>query len=118
MTVPKPFMLNTRSTGMRKYPASSSTDSPASRSSMISFSRSIPWPDTDETRTTGASSRNEPVTSDFTSSSTSISHSSSTRSHFVRTTMPASTPMYFTVPRCSTVWGMTPSSAATTKRTR
>ena len=51
------------------------------------------------------------------SSCTSASHSRSTRSTLVSATQPRCTPSSWQMSRCSRVWGMTPSSAATTSIT-
>ena len=53
-----------------------------------------------------------------TSSTTRASHSSSTRSRLVRATTPRFTWRRSRMARCSTVCGITPSSAATTRRAR
>ena len=71
-----------------------------------------------EQGTTGAPSRKVPSSTRDRSSATSSSHSASTRSILVRATSPFCTPSSWQMSRCSRVWGMTPSSAATTSITR
>jgi hypothetical protein len=75
-------------------------------------------PVTDETAMRGESSRKVPLRKPPTSSRTSSSQSASTRSVLVKATSPRSTPRSWQMERCSLVWGMTPSSAATTSMTR
>ena len=119
MIVPKPESVNTRSIGsLGIVCVSFSSTSSAITRMIVSVSSSSPCPVAAETRTTGASSRNVPFNSSCISSSTNSSHSSSTRSHLLRTRM------LFLIPRsprmsiCSLVCGMIPSSAATTSMTR
>ena len=70
-----------------------------------------------ETANMGLCSRNVPRTACRTSSWASSRKSGSTRSALVSTTTPSCTWRRERMSRCSRVWGMTPSSAATTKRT-
>ena len=116
-TVPKPLMVNTRSIGSRARPESARPAAVSSNESSVEISSRRPSPLTEETATTGAISRDIPLTAARTSSSTRLRHSSSTRSTFVRTTMPLRTSSRSMMSRCSRVCGMTPSSAATTRRT-
>ena len=67
---------------------------------------------------TGAPSKNVSATISPTSSFTSSIHSASTRSDFVITTIPFCILNSFSMEKCSLVWGMIPSSAATTSSTR
>ncbi len=68
--------------------------------------------------TIGASASGPPASASRTSSSASSRISASTRSHLLRTTRPRSMPSSGQMARCSRVWGITPSSAATTSITR
>ncbi len=65
----------------------------------------------------GAPSSVVPRRNPSTSSRASSSSSAVTRSAFVSATSPARLPMRFTMSMCSRVCGITPSSAATTRRT-
>ena len=65
----------------------------------------------------GAPSRKVPFTSSLVRSAVSASRSGAARSARVRATTPRSTPSRERMSRCSAVWGMGPSSAATVKST-
>ena len=65
-----------------------------------------------------APSRNVPRTSSRISSSTRLIQDGSARSHLVRTTRPPESPSSRRISRCSRVWGITESSAATTSIAR
>ena len=113
-TVPAPATANTRSMGSRKQSsAGRSTRSPATRPN-AARSSSSPSPVTTEVAT-GASHRTRLAGRRWTTSlRTNSSHSASTRSRLVITGMPRRTPSNSTIARCSSVWGMMPSSAAIT----
>ena len=112
-TVPIPRSVNARSTGSRTGPSAARDETrPAARSSS-SRSASSPAPVRDDTSTTGSS-----PASSATSSRTISAVSSSTRSRLVSATTPRSSPSSRMIARCSRVWGMTPSSSATTSRNR
>ncbi len=117
-TVPKPFMVNTLSTGRRYGPTGAFGTTSDTISSRTLRSSSRPSPVTEETASTGASSRNVPETKSLTSSVTISSHSFSTRSFLVKTTSPFLIPRRRHISMCSVVWGIIPSSAATTRTTR
>ena len=117
MTVPKPFMVNTRSMGRRRMPfddlgETSFASLSSSRTRAGRFSAVL-----DETGTIGDFSRNVPLTNSRTSSWTRASQSFSTMSILVRTMSPFFTCRRSQMARCSRVWGMMPSSAAMTSIT-
>ena len=114
MMVPKPCRLNTRSIGRRGIPFVSRSGREETIFSISFFKVSIPSPVTEETRTTGASSRMVSFSSFRISSSIMEIHSGSTVSHFVSTKIHFSIPRSFRISRCSLVCGIMPSSAATT----
>jgi len=118
ITVPKPFIVKTRSTWTRVGPAMSRGETPRATRSMSVMSSSKPAPVRAEVATIGAPSNAVPSRASAMSSCTSSSVSASTRSDLVRTTIPASISRVSRIVRCSRVWGMTPSSAATTSRNR
>ena len=66
----------------------------------------------------GSPSKQVPFSCSRTSSVTSSSQSASTISILVRATQPRWISKRDRMPKCSFVWGMTPSSAATTSRAR
>ncbi|OPY07300.1 MAG: hypothetical protein A4E67_01261 [Syntrophaceae bacterium PtaB.Bin038] len=117
-TLPNPFMVKTRSTGIRKNPLS--TRSPIRRavSSMAAASSATPSPVTAETGMIGAPSRKVVFRNWRMSSCTRASQSASTRSILVSAMTPWRIPSRVQMSRCSLVWGMTPSSAAITRSTR
>ena len=117
-TVPKPGIVNTRSIGSLGIPPASRGTVFAASAAMTSFSCAMPCPVTEETRTSGAFSMIVPFSSSRISASAISSHSSSTRSHLVSTSMIFFTPSSSRICMCSRVCGMMPSSAATTIRTR
>ena len=115
--VPSPLMVNTLSTGSLNIPSRDLSRISRARSAMVSFNAPIFSPVIAETTTTGASPRALPARNSFTSSLTSSTISSSTRSFLVMTTIPLLMPSISHMSICSRVWGITPSSAATTKST-
>ena len=118
ITVPKPFIVNTRSIGsLKRCPMSRSGISSTSLS-RISIKPSSPSPVTEETSTTGAPSRKPSERYSDTSSLTRSSQSSSTISILVSTTIPCLIFKSSHISRCSLVCGITPSSAAITNATR
>ena len=94
--------------------------SDACRTNSRRFCRSsaMPSPVRAETVWMGLPSRKVPAVWAFTSSRTISTHSGSTMSHLVSTTRPSRMPSSVRMPRCSTVWGIKPSSAATTSMAR
>ena len=116
-TVPKPLIVNTRSTGSRGRPESGRSGELARSWSRAATSSGSPVPVTAETASTGEPSSDVPLTAAVTSSLTRLSHSPSTRSALVSTTRPRRTSSRSTMSRCSRVCGMTPSSDAITSRT-
>ncbi len=56
-TLPNPFMVKTRSTGIRNNPLSPRSPIRRASSSMAAESSAIPWPDTADTGMIGAPSR-------------------------------------------------------------
>ena len=117
MTVPKPFMVKTRSTGRRKRLEGGRSGICRASASRAWVNSGSPWPVTAETGMMGAFSRKVPRVNSLTSSVASSSISSSTRSTLVKTTSPWRTPSSVQISMCSRVWGMTPSSAAITMAT-
>ena len=87
----------------------------ASTSVALSFSR--PSPVRADTGTMGADSRKDPRVSSRTSAAVTSTSSGPARSILVRATTPAGIPSMRTISKCSRVWGITDSSAATTSRT-
>ncbi len=115
-TVPAPAILKTRSIGMRnRSSVDRSAARPAARAS-TSLRWSSPCPVSAEQRTGASHATAEPRSRDSTSLSTRSSHSSSARSALVIATTPLRTPRNSRIARCSAVWSITPSSAATTMR--
>ena len=80
------------------------------------FSSLMPWPLCALTAKQGQSSQTLPATISSTSSCTSSRVSSSTKSHFVKTSNPGSTPNMVSTSKCSRVCCMMPSSHATTNK--
>ncbi len=116
-TVPVPCRVKTRSTGsratstaLRRLPRRAATRSVSRRASR-------PVPAVAEVPTRGAPAYRVSARRARTSSSTRPYHSSSTRSVLVSATTISGTPSSSTISRCSDVCGITPSSAATTRRT-
>ena len=109
-------MLNARSTCMRKIPRSCLSGAFSQMVSSSCLNASIPIPSVAETRMMGAFSIKESLTSSAISSSTRSSQSSSARSALFRAITPNGISSKLRISKCSRVWGMTPSSAATTKR--
>ena len=90
----------------------------ALRAAISARSASIPSPVRLETATTGALSSVVPRVRIAISSRTSPTRAASTRSTLVMTKIPRCTSRRCRMSRCSSVCGMTPSSAATVKSTR
>jgi hypothetical protein len=116
--VPIPLFVHTRSIGMRKKSAVSRSPSARARSRSVSLSSAIPAPVTTDVRMIGAPSKALPLTRSRISSSTRPASASSTRSIFVIATTASLTPRSRSTSKCSSVCGMTPSSAATTRIAR
>src|SRR5918997_1502043 len=114
-TTPIPLSTNERSTGSRARPSRRRLAGPAARASSASSRSSTPSPVTPLTGTTGAAMPKDSKRSS-TSSAASSAVSPSTASIFERATTPCSIPSTRRTSRCSRVWGITPSSAATTSR--
>ena len=117
MTVPKPFMVKTRSMGRRRMPDDDLGDTSFESFASSWTSRGRFSPVLDETGTSGDFSRKVPLTKERTSSCTSASQSLSTMSILVSTIRPFFTCRRSQMARCSRVWGMMPSSAAMTSMT-
>ena len=117
-TVPKPGMTKLRSMERRGRPRSSRRTVSSSMVSMRAASSGRPWPVTAETRAIGAPCSVVPASASSTSPRTRPAHSSSTVSALVSTTMPRLTWSRSRMARCSRVWGMTDSSAATMSMAR
>ncbi len=117
-TVPKPFIVNERSTGIQNIPRSRSSFKFASSFSSSDLSSEIPSPVVEETAIMGAVAKNVSWTKLLTSSLTRLNHSASTRSLFVIAMIPFLMRKILRMSRCSLVCGITPSSAATTNNTR
>ena len=112
-TVPNPEMLKERSIARRGLPRSGrSSNSPKAESSspINSLSPSLV---VDETQSTGELSSFVPLTASSTSSFTNSNKSLSTRSDLVMTTKLLRTLSKSRIAKCSKVWGITDSSAAT-----
>ena len=117
ITVPNPFIVKTRSTGNRKRPSDPRGSVSRAASARACFKASRPVPVVLLTGIIGAFSRNDPATNSSTSSLTNSKISSSTRSALVSAITPRRTPSRRQISKCSRVWGMTDSSAATTRVT-
>ena len=105
-------MLNARSTGRRAEEPSFARTRPRAASASVARSSSRPSPVRADTGTTAASAYGPPARRPRTSSAMNAAHSSSTRSRFVRATTQRAMPSSSSTARCSSVCGMTPSSAA------
>ena len=117
-TVPEPAMVKTRSMGRRGRPRSLRGAALPSCSSMVEISAGIPSPVRAETATMGEPAREVAPINSSISILTKRSSSSSTRSFLVITTIPRLTLSRSRMARCSLVWGITPSLAATISRAR
>ena len=113
-----PLFVHTRSIGMRKKSADSRSPRASARALSVSLSRSSPAPVTAEVRMTGEPSNAVPLTRSRISSSTSPTIPSSARSIFVIAITAPFTPRSRSTSKCSSVCGMIPSSAATTRSAR
>ena len=80
------------------------------------FNWSTPSPVSADTFKIGASSINDPWRSSPISSSTNSNQSLSARSILLMATIPKGISSKLRISKCSRVWGITPSSAATTSR--
>jgi len=117
-TVPTPATESARSIG-RRNKSSSGRDGRRSASCLIpSRNSGMPSPRVAETSIGDEKGTGPSESHSLTSSATISAHSRSTVSTLVITGMPAGIPSCCTTARCSLVWGMMPSSAATTSRTR
>src|SRR5262245_38371742 len=85
---------------------------------MAAFNSATPAPVAADVGTSGASARKLSATNSRTSMDTTSRVVSSTRSHLVSAMTPVVRPRRRRISRCSRVWGMTESSAATTSRAR
>ena len=115
-TVPKPVRVKTRSRGRRKSPVASRGGRAATASARASVNSGNPNPASTLISTRGEFSRKVPAVNFFRSSRTNSIQSDSAKSHLVRATRPLFRPSSRRISKCSLVWGMTPSSAATTRR--
>jgi translation elongation factor TU len=115
-TVPHPFILNTRSTCKRKIPRSCLSGTVSQIFNRVSLNSIIPSPLSADTLIIGAFSINVPLTSSARSSSISSSQSSSAKSILLMAITAAEISNRLRISKCSRVWGITPSSAATTSR--
>ena len=113
---PRPRSWNARSIGSRVgSEVLSSAGSESVSSSRCSTSGGIPSPVADETARTVAAGHGDTARSSSASSFASSSRSGDTRSILVSTTTARGMPSSEQISRCSMVWGLTPSSAATTR---
>ena len=117
-TVPMPLSGNTRSTGRRAGPARRPASARSATRSSAASSSSRPRPSRALTVTTSHPAYGVPSRNSRTSAAASSSSSSSTASALVSATTPSRTPSSSMTARCSTVCGITPSSAAMTSRKR
>jgi len=110
-TVPAPRIVNTRSTwSLGGAPSSARDGASAATVSSAARSSSSPAP----VRVLVATAR----TPGSSSPASAVARAGSARSAFVIATTPRSTPRLRSTLRCSTVWGITPSSAAIVMRKR
>ena len=116
--VPAPWSVNDRSTARRNSPFGLRPRKAAAASKSAAFSSATPAPVAVETRRIGASARPVSASAIRASRSASANRFSSMRSILVRATRPRSIPSRSRIARCSFVWGITPSSAATTMRAK
>ena len=114
ITVPKPFMVNTRSIGRRNRPEGLRGGIRPAISSRAPINSGMPCPVAEDTGRIGEFSRKVPWLNSRISSRASSSHSSSTRSVLVMAIKPCWTSSRVQISMCSRVWGITPSSAAIT----
>ena len=120
-TEPRPFTANDRSMASRAPPLSPRARRASTRSrSATSSARSSssPSPVTPLTATTGAPASRVRATRAPTAAATSATRPASTTSVFVTATSPSAIPIASSSSRCSTVWALGPSSAATTSSDR
>ena len=117
ITVPNPFIENTLSILSLAGEFSFLSSISSLILSIFSIRVSIPLLDIESTSIISASSRKVPFIFSQISSFTSSLNSSSTVSDLVRTTIPFLIFKKLRISKCSTVCGITPSSAATTSKT-
>ncbi|MBA7679800.1 hypothetical protein ES703_88104 [subsurface metagenome] len=116
--VPEPAIVKTRSIGSLARPISCLGSIELKSSSIAGIKSDKPSPVTAETATTGAWERMVGASNFSVSILTKLSHSSSTMSFLVMTTSPFFIPSKSRMARCSLVWGITPSLAATISKAR
>ncbi len=116
-TVPNPFMTKTRSIGRRRSPSEALPWTSLANLSKMVISCGMPSSVTEEMGTMGAPCKNVSFTRSLTSSPTSWTNSLSAKSILLTTTKPFLTPSSLQISKCSLVWGIIPSSAATTRAT-
>ena len=116
-TAPKPFTEKDLSTGSLNRPPEADASLGASLSPTSLLRSSTPSPVAAETTATGEPASAVDSINPSIWPRTSSSLSGPARSALVMAKTPLVTPRRFTMSRCSRVWGITPSSAATTKRT-
>ena len=117
-TSPAPTTSKLRSMASRKLPVTGRGGMSPAVSSRCAFSPSIPSPVMAETGKTGNPSSDVSANSNSMSSATSAARSALTRSILVSATAPRLTPSRSRMARCSSVWGIGPSSAATMNSTK
>ncbi len=116
--VPMPGSVKLRSIAMRKLPPADRAPKRAACSRRCAPSASTPVPSTDETGNTGQCAAGVPRSRDASCSSTAARRAASTASILVSAITPRVMPSCSRMSRCSSVCGMTPSSAATTSSAR
>ena len=118
-TVPLPATLKTRSIAKRNCrPCCASRPILPAAAARAARSVSIPSPESADTGSRSIPARPVVPSSSRTLSVTSSTRCGVTRSILVIAAMPRRTDSNSTILRCSIVWGMTPSSAATASRTK
>ena len=117
-TSPAPLSMNARSTHRRKRPFAARAARPRARARNAPERASIPAPDMAETRWIPAPRMPVAARSISISSPTSRARAVSTLSTLLTTAMHSVTPSRSRIAVCSRVWGITPSSAATTTSAR
>ena len=117
-TVPAPAIVKTLSMGSLGRPLSGFGSIELSSLSIVETKSSKPSPVTAETATSGACDKLVGASNSATSALTRLSHSSSTMSFLVMTAIPFFILSRSRIARCSLVWGITPSLAATTSKAK
>ena len=115
-TVPAPATANTRSIGSRNRSSTGRSGSSPAMRRRAARSSSSPSPVTAEVATGGSQRTRLVARRVATSARTNSSHSASTASRLVSTGIPRAMPNSSTIARCSSVCGISPSSAAITRR--